>query len=134
MGMAVYTYSSSTWEAEAGRLRVQGQPKLHSELDVSWGYIARPCLRGKKRCTEGKKKKKKQISRNGEWWWMKLDSAREAIWSNQYGVGKQAACQGCSYRDGSHLPKTCYFISWLTKKGIKEGAQQNHFFFIVECL
>jgi hypothetical protein len=29
--MVLHTYNPSTWEAEAGRLRVQGQPGLHSE-------------------------------------------------------------------------------------------------------
>jgi hypothetical protein len=30
--MVVHTYNPSTWEAEAGGSRVQGQPGLHNEI------------------------------------------------------------------------------------------------------
>jgi hypothetical protein len=43
--MVIHAYNPSTREVEAGVLRVQGQPGLHSELKASMGYIASPCLK-----------------------------------------------------------------------------------------
>jgi hypothetical protein len=37
-------FNPSTWEAEAGRFLVQGQPGLQSEFQDSQSYTEKPCL------------------------------------------------------------------------------------------
>jgi hypothetical protein len=43
--MVAYACNPRTWEAEARRLRVQGQPRLYNEFKVSLGYMERPYLK-----------------------------------------------------------------------------------------
>jgi hypothetical protein len=38
-------------EAESGGWKAQGQPKLHIEFQASLNYVARPCLKQKKKFT-----------------------------------------------------------------------------------
>jgi hypothetical protein len=53
--MLKHACNPSTWEAEAGRSRVQGWPGQHGEFEANQGYIVRPYLK--------KKKKEKQEGR-----------------------------------------------------------------------
>jgi hypothetical protein len=45
--MVVHSHNLSTWETEAGRLWIKGQPGLHSKFEASLGYITRSCLKQK---------------------------------------------------------------------------------------
>lgn len=46
LDMAVYTFNSSTEEAETGQaLWVQGHPGLHIKFQTNHGYVIRPCLK-----------------------------------------------------------------------------------------
>jgi hypothetical protein len=40
--MVVHTCNPSTWEAEAGGLKVQDQTGLHGKLQASVGYTEKP--------------------------------------------------------------------------------------------
>ena len=42
-----HTFYPSTWEAEAGRFWVRGQPGLQSEFQDSQGYTEKLCLKKK---------------------------------------------------------------------------------------
>lgn len=55
LGVVAPTYNPNTWEIEAGRSSVQGQPPLHSEFKSSLGHV-RPCL--KNQLTKERKKEK----------------------------------------------------------------------------
>jgi hypothetical protein len=46
--VVVHAFDASTWEAEAGRFLVRGQPGLHSEFKDRQDYIEKPCLKFKK--------------------------------------------------------------------------------------
>lgn len=35
----MYIYNPNTWETEAGKLAVQGQPQLHRMFEASKGYM-----------------------------------------------------------------------------------------------
>jgi hypothetical protein len=58
--MVVHVCNPSSWEAEAGGLKVQGQLWLHGEFKGSLGYIMRCYLKKTKK--EGKGKKEKEIT------------------------------------------------------------------------
>ena len=57
----LHAFSSSTWEAEAGRFLNSGKPGLQSEFQDSQGYT-------EKRNPVSKKKKKKERERKEKWW------------------------------------------------------------------
>jgi hypothetical protein len=66
-------YNPSTWEAEAGKSQIGGQPGLHSNFKASLDYIARSCLkkptereRRKERKREGGKEERKKGRRRKE--------------------------------------------------------------------
>jgi hypothetical protein len=52
LGMVVYAFNPSTWEAEAG-----GFLSLQSEFQDSQGYTEKPCLEKQKNKTKQKQKK-----------------------------------------------------------------------------
>jgi hypothetical protein len=58
--MVVHTCTLSIWEIEAGELRVQGQPRLHSKF---LGYIEKHCV---------KKVKKKRTHTSNSGWQLQL--------------------------------------------------------------
>jgi hypothetical protein len=50
--VAAHTCNPSTGKVEAGKLKVHGQSGQHSKFQTSLGYIARPCLKKKKKLIE----------------------------------------------------------------------------------
>ena len=54
-----HTFYPSTWEAEAGRFWVRGQPGLQSEFQDSQGYTEKLCLK--------KQNKTKKQTEKGKW-------------------------------------------------------------------
>jgi hypothetical protein len=58
VGQAVvaHAFNPSTWETEAGRFLIRGQPDLQSEFQDSQGYTEKPCLEKPKRKKEKEKK------------------------------------------------------------------------------
>jgi hypothetical protein len=55
-GVVAHTCNPSTWEAEAGRLQIWGQPELHSELEAILGYIETSCVKNKQNRMKQKQK------------------------------------------------------------------------------
>ena len=53
--MVAHAFNPSTWEAEAGGFRVQGQPGLQSEFQESQGYKEKPCLEKHQKPNQNKK-------------------------------------------------------------------------------
>jgi hypothetical protein len=43
--MVTHAYNSSTPEAEAGGIQIQGQLWLHRQFQTSLGYRVKPCLK-----------------------------------------------------------------------------------------
>jgi hypothetical protein len=61
-GVVAYIFNLSTWEAEAGRFLVQGQPGLQSELQDSQGSTEKPSLENKNKNKKQKTNKQKKKS------------------------------------------------------------------------
>jgi hypothetical protein len=52
--VVMHAFNPSTWEAEAGRFPVRGQPGLQREYQDSQGYREKPCLERKQNKTKQK--------------------------------------------------------------------------------
>jgi hypothetical protein len=59
LAVVVHAFNPSTWEAEAGRFLVRGQPGLYSEFQDSQSYTEQPCLEKNKQIKKKKKRKQK---------------------------------------------------------------------------